>query len=268
VKVVDLETWKDFEKELLVLQTLRGGHQAKGSYTSPLLFRGHADADWPLQTTLERSKPGRTVLVDYYKVITRMQSEIETFTGIRWNILGWEKYNQWATTTDLVPGDFPDYDCMLWLRHQGFPSPLLDWTRSPYIAAYFAFANPETTAKRVSIYAFLEYVTGHKVGSKTHPEIMGLGPYIRGHRRHFLQQSQYTICVVHDGQWEYADHESVFAKGEENQDFLWKFTLPASERPAVLKQLEMFNITAFSLFGSEESLLRTMALREFIIGKG
>src|SRR5579871_975887 len=36
---------------------------------------------------------------------------------------------------------FPGYDYMAYLRHHGFPSPLLDWTRSPYVAAFFAFRD-------------------------------------------------------------------------------------------------------------------------------
>jgi hypothetical protein len=48
-----------------------------------------------------------------------------------------------------------------------------------------------------------------------------------------------------------------------NQDFLWKFDLPSSERTKVLGVLNDYNLNAFSLFGSEESLLETMWLREY-----
>ena len=43
---------------------------------------------------------------------------------------------------------------------------------------------------------------------------------------------------------------------------LTKYTLPVSEREKALKQLQRMNITAFSLFGSEESLMEMLAYQE------
>jgi FRG domain len=42
----------------------------------------------------------------------------------------------------------PAYDLLIYTRHHGFPSPLLDWTRSAYIAAFFTFAAEHQGVKR------------------------------------------------------------------------------------------------------------------------
>jgi len=57
-------------------------------------------------------------------------------------------------------------------------------------------------------------------------------------------------------------HECVFIRDDRIQDRLWKFNLPSTERLRVLKVLDEYNLNAISLFGSEESLMETMALRE------
>jgi hypothetical protein len=45
---------------------------------------------------------------------------------------------------------------------------------------------------------------------------------------------------------------------------MWKFTIPAVERVKVLGMLDRFNLNAFSLFGTDESLAESVANRELI----
>ena len=65
-----------------------------------------------------------------------------------------------------------------------------------------------------------------------------LGPYVKTHARHFLQQSEYTICLAYDTSWRFERYDEVFNDGPRQQGMCWKITLPATERRTVLKELE------------------------------
>jgi|SRR5712664_266421 len=91
--------------------------------------------------------------------------------------------------------------------------------------------------------------------------IIRFGPYVRSHRRHFLQQSDYSICVFFDDLWHFAPHKDVFGLDDPHQDLLIKINIPTTERLKVLKLLDDHNLNAFSLIGSDESLMETMAVR-------
>jgi hypothetical protein len=106
-------------------------------------------------------------------------------------------------------------------------------------------------------------------GSSREPEIFALGPRVKTHRRHFLQQCEYTICAAFKGrEWWLADHNVAFEERDDAETIPvnfanYHFTLPAKEKFRVLQMLDEDNVNAFSLFGSEDSLMETLALREF-----
>jgi hypothetical protein len=258
----DLNDWGEFEAHCTRLQT----ESTAVDGASRLLFRGHADARWTLTTTLERVGSRIWTLSQYFLLASRVNPQVETFTGTDWKLPTAQAYADWLNRESmLLPGPFLAYEYFAYLRHHGFPSPLLDWSRSPHVAAYFAFRQ-SGAADRVAIFAYLEAPEGVKVWSVGNPSIHGLGPYVRTHRRHFIQQSEYTVCLQKDHEWRYCAHEGAFGSREKRQDRLWKFTLPVTERRAVLRRLDSHNVNDLSLFGSDESLLNTLAMREIELG--
>lgn len=263
MKEIRLESWDEFDPTLHSLRS-------RTERPNDLLFRGHSDARWHLQTTLDRLRGPNSSLIEYYRVARSIKPRIETETGEQWEFPAANEIDTMcreydALSLELSFGRLPAYSYLIYLRHHGFPSPLLDWTSSPYVAAYFAFAprSPEYRA----IYVYAEMPSGHgKSSSSKYPRICSFGPFVKSHRRHFLQQSQYTVCVRFDQdskQYNFAPHDEVFDRQEHDQDLLAKIILPSSERIKALKLLDAYNLNAFSLFGSEESLAETLALREF-----
>jgi len=66
--------------------------------------------------------------------------------------------------------------------------------------------------------------------------------------------------------WRFHKHDPVFSK-RSRQDFLWKFDLPSKLRISILHAQDEYNLNAFSLFDSQETLLETMWFREYVPSK-
>jgi hypothetical protein len=107
-----------------------------------------------------------------------------------------------------------------------------------------------------------------KLGGSDSPCIFSVGPIIKTHKRHFRQQSRYTICAKFEAQneWVFANHGTVFGMENREQDLLWKIVIPGSERVKVLRHFDKFSLNEFTLFDTEEGLLEMLAMREFDLG--
>jgi hypothetical protein len=258
---IDLNSWSDFYEHVEGLTSVAA--DSVGGLRSAILFRGQASYGWPLQTTLERYAPKVKSVLAYSRLISAAKTQIETFTNKTWPEIDQKKLTEFCQNYDSMTFEgLPSYELASYMRHQGFPSPLLDWTRSPYVAAFFAFQSP--ASERIAIWTYQEYAGGGKSWMSDQPRIKCMGPNVRSDPRHFLQQGEYTLALNFvAGEWQFVEHSSVFQNAGDKTDYLTKITLPATERDSFMHHLNLVNINPYSLFQSEESLMQTVATRLF-----
>lgn len=276
---IELSSWSEFGRGLQQIDELRDLREKKndGRHLEKAIIRGLGNCSWRLETTLERSFPmersdGEVSLLKYYLKISKSQPAVESMTGTRWQDLP-----DYPAFCKLLKSDHwldrslrqhnAIYEYFIYLRHHGYPSPLLDWTASPWVAAFFAFDAMEKNATHVGIYALLQD-TRPSISGKEH--LFVVGRYITTHPRHHLQQSRYSMCVRSDPKnnktrrdYLFLSHDDALGQGlNRDRDLMVKLKIPAGERRVALEQLDLMNINPHSLFGSEDSLIRTVARRQ------
>ncbi len=266
MKVIEINSWEQYLAEV---------DKIKSYYNATVLFRGQSKDTWPLKPTLERFSKRKWTIREYCQLAINCVPEIESSENL-WipkniqlpTIL--EIENEIDATFDKaiirIPG--PNkmavmsrmFEFWIYLRHYGFPSPLLDWSRSPLIAAFFAFCDCLKTNK-VAIFTYVDSITGDKYVWDGKPQITSI-EYETEIERHNLQESCYTVATrVKNKEHEFADHEKVFGEVEDGQDILTKYILPSSERIKILQFLDREDINHFKLLRSEEAFLKTLAFR-------
>lgn len=259
--IVELNSWLDFEeiiKKRLLFET-------ENLTSGPFIYRGHPDANWRLETTLERLAGENLSVRNYYRIIETIQPKIETFTNQKWDLPSYEEfYNTFKRPSGI---NTPAYVYMTYLRHFGFPSPLLDWTYSPFIAAYFAFRDVSSRATSIAIYKFLATHDLLRMSVSEDDDDVQIFPIAkspRNNKRHELQQGIYTVCLREaNNEIYYVSHEASRMVKEDRDPYVTKYILPASERARALHSLHAYNINSYSLFGTEESLLESLFLNKY-----
>lgn len=256
IKTIHLNFWEDFEKQIKEDNEKTPNKDRCGEpygSVSPLLFRGHGDACWSLETSLERVCRERGLSQEWsWEGYSKLLDEVRPSFSSQIK----REYDSPERNYRTNPGPYPPpgFRLMIDLRHHRFPSPLLDWTECYHVAAYFAFAQPKF--ERVAIYSFREFAGYQKTSDSNGPWIWVPEAYEKENRhpRHDNQKAKYTICfkTLKEKSREtprgnvYCDHEE--ASFGNQQDILVKYTFPITIRDEILEKLQKMDIDNDSLF--------------------
>ena len=151
-------------------------------------------------------------------------------------------------------------------QHHGYPTPLLDWTYSPYIAAYFAYRNVDWKTAgadaKVRIFVLdarswnqdtIPYDRIHHV--RPHFSIIRLLPI--GNTRMIPQMAHSTLTNVDDIEYFVSSFE------EDDKVYLKAIDLPVAEKPSIMQELEFMGISAGSLFPGLDGTFEDLKLHYF-----
>jgi hypothetical protein len=221
VRVLKFGDWTEFTRDVFV-ELFGDGIFRHGRY----LFRGSADADWGLRSAFDRHFA--TVPMDRRMLLwDRLIEE-------------WRRGCEQAGVDAALIAE----DRTLWAlgQHYGLPTRLLDWSTSPYVAAFFAFAghlthSPERFAHVAIWVLHLDNPVWLREGGV---EVVSV-PTMRNERLR-AQGGRFTLCRASIATLE--EYVDRFATGVA----LTKCVLPATAAGRALPDLDAMGITSAELF--------------------
>jgi len=132
-------------------------------------------------------------------------------------------------------------------RHHGLPSPLIDWTLSPWVAAYFAFLNSTgAPGDFVAIWT----LDRAKIPPALNIELIDDLELIRANKRALQQRGVFLrVSTIVQSIDVLLDHA------------LRRIEIPSDQRNAALNDLDAMTISATALFGDLDGAAQTAASR-------
>jgi hypothetical protein len=243
VAVEDVTDWNSFSEHVRSLPPY------------DFIFRGQGNNSWRLRTSFHRT--GRSNLIRYSQ--QDMQAVQKHLSARTRNLFNLSDPLQYGAFVSLI-------------QHHGYPTPLLDWTHSPFVAAYFAYRgiNNETARNaredakvRIFMFSKVEWARDQFQITKLAPlyaHFSIIDALAIENPRMIPQQGIATITNVDDIE-RYIHHMETPA----NKTYLQVFDLPVRERPRVMRELAIMGVTAGSLFPGLDGACEELRERFFEI---
>ena len=218
-----------------------------------LLFRGQSQA-WRLRTSFHRK--GRADVMRFqHEDLQELYKQLSARTRHVFNLLLPDEYGAFLNL----------------IQHHGYPTPILDWTYSPYVAAFFAYrgVSNEDAAKSDPTATVRIHVLDQARWKSEQRMFLILGPSelhfsilefsAIENERMIPQQAASTVTNVDDIEAFIQSREADAAL------YLSAIDLPIGERKKVVRELGYMGITAGSLFPGLDGACEELKERNFEI---
>lgn len=233
VKAVPVKSWDEFKS---------WAARARNEYGISL-FRGHGDSKFPLGTTFHRT--GRQNLISYCdNVLPEFRSHAEVALGMRLN-----GADNFSTVLALA-------------QHHGLPTPMLDFTTSPYVAAFFAFSDAIENERQDATHVRIFGLTAEALADSTPQSVIltaGI-PFIHrltvspiNNPRLYAQQGQFIVTNL-------ADVENFIVSGERTsgRQALHAIDIPIEQATVALEDLQYMGLTASTMFPGLDGICKML----------
>jgi hypothetical protein len=223
-------------------------------------FRGQRDAAWPLVSSLTRTLRR---FVDPALWATQEDRAIRVFRRKAHHFL--------ADPTALTEG----FRCLALMQHHGAPTRLLDFTKSPYVAAHFAL---ESATSDAAVFAVNSPALWIDATPRERPELdrESIDPRSGDNLLKYFLSNRYPIVwpgepwtmdrrlVAQAGTFILPGRvdqtiEELLEQYQHPEPLLMKIVLPAHLRSQGMQALYRMNITNATLFPDLEGLARSIA---------
>lgn len=241
IETIECFSWGDF-KQRLKDSVYNGERIARGKY----LFRGQGDANWELSSSFDRA---------YSEVEVDKRNQIEKLL-----IDNFKKECEADENYRTILSD--DISTIALAQHFGVPTRLLDWTESPYIAAFFAFQGhfystvfQESIGTSVAIWILYKdsYIWSESTG------VQLISPESWNNERLRTQYGWFTLSKTpFPNLEEYANHF------EDADIALRKIVLPADLAGEAIPDLDLMGINHGTLFPDLEGRARAAIVKTLL----